>query len=225
VEAISVAASLVPGVRQVIVRDSLGGLDIHQSIFGNFNFIERVFGTERDLGSPYYFTVLVAPTPAAIWDGPDGLKASVESAIEDLRPISIFPRVERAEEVGVGISADLIVTGLPLPRGSQQAVNDSPPAQALKQRLLDRVQLYVDSLRFGEPVRSSEVIWAMMNEHGVVDVRNLQLLLYPPSFSAVDVTHLPAFTGVQEFAVGENIELQANQIPVFVDDAARLLIA
>ena len=31
--------------------------------------------------------------------------ASVESAIEDLRPISIFPRVELAEQVGIGIAA------------------------------------------------------------------------------------------------------------------------
>ena len=96
-DAIQLAVSLVPGVRQVQVRDAWGGLDINQSIFGNFNFIERLFGSERDLGSPYYLTVLVAPTPAAIWDGPDGLRVAVESAIEDLRPISIFPQVEQAE--------------------------------------------------------------------------------------------------------------------------------
>jgi hypothetical protein len=224
VEAISVAVSLVPGVRQVVVRDALGGLDIHQSIFGNFNFIERVFGTERDLASPYYFTILVAPTPAAIWDGPDGLRASIESAIQDLRPLGVFPRIERADEVGTGIAADLIVSGLPLPRGSQQVINDSPPAQALKQRLLERVQLYVDSLGFGQPVRSAEAIWAMMNEPGVVDVRNLRLLLYPPSFAAVGVTQSPASAGVQEFGAGQNVELQVNQIPVFVDDATRLRI-
>lgn len=58
-EAIEVAASLVPGVRQVQVRDGWGGLDISQSIFGNFNFVERLFGSERDLGSPYYLDVLV----------------------------------------------------------------------------------------------------------------------------------------------------------------------
>ena len=43
-DAIEIAASLVPGVRQVQVRDAWGGLDINQSIFGNFNFIERLFG-------------------------------------------------------------------------------------------------------------------------------------------------------------------------------------
>lgn len=56
VAAIETAASMVPGVRQVKVTDGWGGLDISQSIFGNFNFIERVFSGERDLGSPYYFS-------------------------------------------------------------------------------------------------------------------------------------------------------------------------
>jgi hypothetical protein len=52
VDAIRIAASLVPGVRQVQVRDAWGGLDIRQSIFGNFNFIERLFSEERDLAEP-----------------------------------------------------------------------------------------------------------------------------------------------------------------------------
>ena len=106
-DAIQTAVSLVPGVRQVRVRDNWGGLDINQAIFGDFNFIERVFGSERDIGSPYYITVLVAPTDAAIWEGPDGLRAQVESAIEDLRPVSIFPSVEEAEVIGIGISGEL----------------------------------------------------------------------------------------------------------------------
>ena len=57
---------VVPGVRQVQVRDAWGGLDIRQSIFGNFNFIERLFAEERDVATPYYFTVLIAPTRDAI---------------------------------------------------------------------------------------------------------------------------------------------------------------
>ncbi len=121
-DAIRIAASLVPGVRQVQVRDALGGLDINQSIFGNFNFIERVFGTERNLGTPYYFTLLVAPTLSALIDGPDGLIASLESAIADLRPIGIFPNIEVAEEVGVGVEAKLVVKGIPLPVGPKAAV-------------------------------------------------------------------------------------------------------
>jgi Baseplate J-like protein len=223
-DAIEIAASLVPGVRQVQVRDGWGGLDIGQSIFGNFNFVERLFGSERDLGSPYYLDVLVAPTPAAIWDGPDGLRAAVESAIEDLRPISIFPRVEQAEQLGIGIAADLVVRGLPLPSGSRATVNASPPAAALKERLLRRVRQYVDGLGFGEPVRAAEVIWVLMNEPGVADVRRPRLLRYPAGLDAVDFATTPVPSTVEEFECGANVELQANQVPVLVEDDSGLTI-
>ncbi len=224
VEALDVAVSLVPGVRQAQIRDGWGGLDINQSIFGNFNFVERLFSRERDLGSPYYFTVLVAPTRAAIWDGLDGLRASVESAIEDLRPIGIFPSVEPADEVGVGISADLVVSGLPLPSGSSTTINQSEPAQALKSRLIERVRRYVDDLRFGEPVRASEVVWAMMNEPGVADVVHLRFLKYPPGFDSVSFKSESPSVEAQEYQPGENVRLQVNQIAVFVDDPSQLTI-
>jgi hypothetical protein len=224
VEAMELAVSLVPGVRQVQIRDGLGGLDIYQSIFGNFNFLERVFGTERDLGNPYYFTVLVAPTPAAIWEGTEGLRAAIESALEDLRPISIFPRIERAEEIGVGVEAELIVRGVPLPSGTRATVNASEPAQLLKERLLDRIRRYVDSLSFGEPVRASEVIWAIMNEPGVTDVRNLRLLRYPPGFEAVDLSDGVEDVLPEALDCGVNLDLAINQIPTFVDASSGMVI-
>jgi hypothetical protein len=229
VESIQLAVSLIPGVRQVQVRDAWGGLDLSQSIFGNFNFIERVFTAERELGSPYYFTVLVAPTPAAIWTGPDGLKTAVESAIEDLRPISIFPNVISAEEVSIGITANLAVKGLPLPTGSRDTVNNSVAAKALKSRLLNRVRQYIDALQFGEMIRWSEVMWSLMNEPGIVDVSDLKLLRYPPGFSTVNLSANLTLTPVQELAGTvqpylENIRLQANQVPVFVDNDSGLTI-
>lgn len=224
VEAIQTALSLVPGVRQVQVRDALGGLDLSQSIFGNFNFMERLFSTERDLGSPYYFTVLVAPTPAAIWDGPDGLKVAIESAIEDLRPIGIFPKIMPAVEVGIGVSAQLVVRGLPLPTGPKDVVNNSSQAVDLKQRLMARLQRYIDTLSFGEPVRASEIIWALMSEPGIVDAVELKLLRYPPNFEAVDFQQSPPPNQAQIFARGKNIHLQAHEIPVFVDDPSQLEI-
>jgi len=222
VEAVEIAASLVPGVRRVQVRDAFGGLDIRQSIFGNFNFIERLFSTERDLASPYYFTVLVAPTPAAIWDGPDGLRASVESAVEGVRPISIFPRIEQAREVGVGVTADLVVRGIPLPTGSRATVNASEPARSLKDRLMERLRRQVERLGFGEPVRASEVIHALMGEPGITDVRNVRLLRYPPSF---DESQLGAAGADPEaFDCGTNVALQADEVPVYVDDPSGLTV-
>ena len=144
-----------------------------------------VFGAERDIVSPNFFTVLVALTDAAIFEGPDGVRASVESVIEDLRPIGIYPRVQEAHRVFAGIAADLVVTGIPLPRTSTGVVNDSDAAKNFKRALLDRVQRYVDTLDFGEPVRFSEVTFALMSEPGLADVRNLRLLRSPPRLGEV----------------------------------------
>jgi len=222
-QVIETVVSLVPGVRQCVVRDPLGGLDINQSIFGNFNFIERLFGTERELASPYYFTVLVAPVLAAIWEGPDGLRAAVENAIEELRPIGIFPQIKEAEQIGVGIKAKLVVEGLPLPTGSKDKVNASSAASALKTRLLARVQQYIDGLRFGEPVRASEVVWALMNEPGIADVLEMSLVRYPAGFDSISFSQ-PVKTGGQEMPKNENVKVQGHQIAVFVDDASGLEI-
>lgn len=217
VQAIQMAVSLVPGVRQVKVYDGRGGLDINQSIFGNFNFIERVFNGERDLGNPYYFTVLVAPTVHAIWDGPDGVQTHVLNAIEDLRPIGIFPSVEQAAEIGIGVEAKLVVKGLPLPSGSSQTINASAAAQALRQRLFSRLRRYIDELPFGEPVRAAEVVWTLMNEPGVADVKELRLRRYPQDLQHMTFDQAVTAGSFQTMQCGENVELQSNQIPVFVD--------
>jgi hypothetical protein len=220
-DAVEIAVSLVPGVRRVQVQDGLGGLDINQSIFGEFNFLQRLFSSERDVASPYYLTILVAPTPAAIWDGPNGLEAAVQSAVEDLRPISVFPNVVEAEIVGVAVAADLVVSGVPLP--NEPTVDASIGAQRLKQRLMDRVAGYVGGLGFGDPVRAAEVTWAMMSEPGIADVQNLSLLRYPPQFDTL------AFTGgpppdVQQTGSGENIELTGVEIAEFVEDPSGLTV-
>jgi hypothetical protein len=227
VQGLEQAISLVPGVRQVQIFDGSGGLDINQSIFGNFNFIERVFAADRDLGNPYYFTVLVAPTAAAIWDGPDGLLAHVQSAIEDLRPVGIFPSVVEATQIGIGVQAKLVVQGLPLPTGSAQTVNASAAAGALRQRIYARLKQYIDNLAFGQPVRASEVIWSIMNEPGVADVLELRLRRYPQDLNAMTFDDAVAAGSYAVIGGGENVDLQYNQIPVFVDidDPVPLTIA
>lgn len=223
VDAVRLAASLVPGVRQVAVRDGVGGLDIDQSIFGDFSFVERLFSSDRDLGSPYYFTVLVATTSAAVWDGPDGVAAQVAAAIEDLRPIGIFPRIVQAAEIGVGVRATLVVRGLPIPGGTSAAVNASAAAKDLKARLFGRLRAYVEGLAFGEPVRAAEVTWTLMNEPGIVDVRGLQLLRYPPQVETVDFL-TGAASMAQALPVGENVVLGQDQIaaPVQADDLLQI---
>lgn len=212
-ESIRTALSLLPGVRQVQVRDRVGGLDVNQPIFGTFNFVERLFGAERDLASPYFLDVIVAATEAAIWDGPDGLAAAIDAAVEDLRPIGIRPSIQPVDSVYVGVAAKLLVTGLPLPRGSSgKSVNDSQTAMALKQRLLARVGRYVNGLGLGEPVRAAEVMWALMSEPGIADVQGLRLERYPPAGDG------------SEIEAGDNVPIRPTQIATFVDSADKLRI-
>lgn len=220
VDAIRLAASLVPGVRRVVVRDG-GGLDVNLPIFGTFNFLERVFGAERDLASPAFFTILVGLNDAAIFSGPGGVKASIESIIEDLRPIGIYPRVVEAARVFVGLSAELVVDGVPLPRGPGGVIQESPAAVSFKRALLDRVDRYVETLAFGDPVRAAEVTYALMGQPGLADVRNLRLLRSPPKQG--DRKNL-AGRVFSELPYGENLTLRVDEIATLADDEALLRI-
>jgi hypothetical protein len=225
VDAVSAAVATIPGVRQVQVRDGWGGLDINQSIFGYFNFLERLFGSERNVATPYTFDIMVAPTEAALWDGPDGLEASILSAVEDLRPMGVFAVVKPASQVFIGLSGNLVVKGLPLPRGPKgMVINDSTAAVALKQRLLARAARTVNTLEFGEPVRVSEVIWAMMNEPGIADIQDLRLLRYPPSYGKAETTAAPNIRVFEKCAAGQNVQVQGTEIATFVDDYSQLVI-
>ncbi|RUN74792.1 hypothetical protein EJC47_19750 [Sphingomonas sp. TF3] len=221
---IELAASLVPGVRQVKVIDLYGGLDIDMAIFGNFNFAERVFGSERNLVTPYLFTILVAPTAAAIWSGPDGLAAQIADTIEDLRPVGIFPEIREASEVYVGVRANLVIEGIPLPSGDRATVNASAPALAFKQRLLERCRGYVDRLEFGEQVSPAKISWALMSEPGVVDVRDLRLLRYPLPPSEIDFAGPASANAVDLLGCGEAAALAGNQIAQFIDNPTDLTI-
>lgn len=209
-DAVAVAVSLVPGVRQVQVRDGVGGLDLNQSVFGTLSFLDGVFSTERDITNPFYVTVLVAPTPAAVWEGHGGLKESVLAAIEDIRPLGIFPAVERSEPVSVSLAADVLVAGVPLPPGGTDVVNASAAATALKHRLSEQVRSYVMGLSFGDPVRAAEVTYALMSVPGVQDVRGLELLRWPGTPDGYP-------GGTVRLAAGQNAEVGPTSIPTYVE--------
>lgn len=218
-DAVRVAVSLVPGVRQVVVKDLYGGLDINQSIYGNFSFAERLFSEQRSLGSPYFFTVLVAPEEAAIWDGPGQLADTVREAIDQVRPIGIAPNIERAGQVGVAFSARLIVDGLPVP-STRLAVASGGSAEiaALLGRINDRVRRYVARLRIGEPVRFSEVMWALMNEPGVSDARDIRLLRYPPTLADLDLSGSGGGLTPTRYKCGQDVEIGPAEVAVLVAD-------
>jgi hypothetical protein len=224
VDAMALAVSLVPGVRQAKLVDLQGGLDIDLPLFGTFQFSERVFGTERDLASPYYFTVLVAPTPAAIWEGADGLAALVAETLEDLRPVGVFPDIRQASERVVGVRADIVVDGLPLPSGDRATVNQSPAAQALKRRIGARLKASIDGLGLGEPVSPAKLTWIILNEPGVADVRNLRLTRYPQPASEMDFAAAANPALAQALDCGAALQVEPDQVAVYVDDIDELTI-
>lgn len=205
-DALRVAVSLVPGVRQVVVKDLYGGLDVNQSIYGNFSFAERLFSEQRSLGNPYFVTVLVAAEEAAVWDGPGQLADRVRAAVDEVRPIGIAPSIEQALQVGVGFRVRISLDGPP---------SDGGGRAGLVGRIVDRVRRYVGRLRIGEPVRYSEIIWAAMNEPGVTDARDLHLLRYPPRLTE-DVLGDGVPYGVQQLAVGEDVVVGPAEVAVLV---------
>jgi hypothetical protein len=222
-DAMATTVSLLPGVRQVTVRDGWGGIDLSQSVFGDFTFLDRLFAADRDLASPYFVSVLIAPTEAAVWEGPNGLRAAVEAAIRDVRPIGVFPGVVEADQVFLGVQADIITSGIALPAGSAASTNSSPAALALKGRLLDRLHRVVDTLRMAEPVRCAAVTAALMGEPGVTDVVNLRLVRFPRMLDQVGST-MDADPTPQILGPDENLALGADQIAVLVDATDRLTV-
>jgi hypothetical protein len=215
-EAIQAAVAMVTGVRSSTVQDQFGGLDIDRSIFGDFNFMERLFAAERDLVSPYAFAILVAPEEGAIWGGPGGLLEAVLSAVEDLRPIGLFPRVERASTVYVYVRARILVRGLPLPSGGLAAMNQSQPARAFKARLLKRIDSYIGTLGFNSPVRAARVEYQIMSDPNVVDVQGLELLRASGASLVAD--------GPQGIGPGANLEPSPKSVPVLVDSDTYLTL-
>jgi uncharacterized phage protein gp47/JayE len=210
VEAVRNTARLVDGVRDCRVFDPLGGVDVSLSKFNLFQFSRRRFGTQRFLGTPYFFDVLVAIQPGFLWEteGPvTGVRELVEKAIANVRPISIFPNVRPANEVSVGIRARVTVR----PGHDTRAV-----AASIKSALEERV----NAGGLGNAVLYAEVTRDIMQLAGVVDVQQLHLRRNPPRLSTISFGTSERFQGeVIEAAVGENIDLLPDEIAVFRVDS------
>jgi hypothetical protein len=94
---------------------------------------------------------------------------------------------------------------------------------ALVGRIADRVRRYVGQLHIGEPVRYSEVMWAVMNEQGVTDARDLHMLRYPPRLTS-DVLGGSQAYDVQQLALGEDVAIGPAEVPVLVTDPSDVVV-
>ncbi|MFF7534705.1 baseplate J/gp47 family protein [Streptomyces bobili] len=199
----------VPGVRDAAIFDPLGGVDASHRRFNTYLFGQRPFSTQRHSGSPYYFDVVVAVEPGWPWRQTDGDIPAVHDAVLDVvqqwRPVSIFPNINPANQVDVGVRATLLV---------QPGHNPD----AIKGEILAAVQDGVDRLRLGRAVLHSDIVLTARSTAGVVDVQNLRLRRCAPVFGDISLSGA-VFGNAQELSVGENLLLAPDEIARFAIDS------
>lgn len=209
-EAVRRAIKAVDGVRDCRLFDPLGGVDVSQSRFGLFPFAQRRFGTQRLLGTPYFFDVLVAVFPGFPWEsqpGVVGLKEAIENAIRELRPVSIFPNIRRANNVVVGLRARILI-------------KSGHDRQGVVASIKDRLSRRVNAQGLGNGALFSDVNCDCRAVSGVIDVQGLHLRRCPPEFAGVSFGPRQRFQAhTIEAAIGENIDLTPNEIAVFRIDS------
>lgn len=205
-EAVRDAVKQLDGVRDCRLFDPAGGVDVSLSKFNLFAFNTRKFGVQRSLGSPYFFDVLVATEPGYLWEtsgAVTGLHDTVDQAISEVRPISIFPNIRPANNVFIGVRADIVL----------KSGHDAPAVAA---SLRDKLEHRVNALGLGSAVLHAEVVHDFMDVAGVIDVQQLHLRRCPSRLATVTFGTTPIFQSEMiEAATGENIELKADEIAVF----------
>ena len=211
VDSVRAAALSVPGVVDVAISDPLGGVDVSQSYFNLFKFDERLFSGERRLGEPYFFDVVVAHEFARPWrtDTIQGLVTPVTGiyeqvldAVDRVRPIGIHPNVIQADHIEVGVRAEVVVDA-------------GYDVQALRAAFKQRLTGYIGELKLGGDVLFSQVMRALVDQPGVVDVQNMHLRRCPPAFGRITFGAVPFQSAVIEAPAGESLELGPTEVAIF----------
>ena len=211
VDSVRAAALSVPGVVDVAISDPLGGVDVSQSYFNLFRFDERVFSGERRLGDPYYFDVVVAHEFARPWrtDTISGLATPVTgiyeqvlAAVERVRPVGIHPNIVQADHIEVGLRADVVIDA-------------GYDPQALRAAFKQRLTGYIGELKLGGDVLYSQVMRAIVDQPGVVDVQDMHLRRCPPAFGRITFGAVPFQSAVIEAPAGESLALGPTEVAIF----------
>jgi hypothetical protein len=199
----------VAGVIDVLLFDPLGGVDVSQSYFDLFNFSQRLFSSERRLGEPYFFDIVVAHEFAWPWrtQGPvPGVFERVSVAVDRVRPVGIHPNIIEANHIEVGVRAKVIVHA-----GYDQ--------QAILASIKQRITTDIGALKLGSDVLYSQVMRAFVEQPGVVDVQNMHLRRCPPGFGRITFGTVPHQTRLIEAAIGENLAMSATELAILRTDS------
>lgn len=203
----------VDGVRDCRLFDPQGGVDVSLSKFNFFLFNQRQFGAQRLLGSPYFFEILVAVLPGFPWeteDGIIGLRETIAEAIDEVRPVSIFPNIRLANTVFVGLRANIRI---------KSGHDANAVAASIKRALEGRV----NALGLGNAVLYAEVMRDCINVPYVVDVQQMHLRRSPPRLATITFGRSERFLADSvEAAIGENLVLKPDEIAVVEIDSPLL---
>lgn len=207
VDAVAQAALAVDGVVDVVLSDPLGGVDVSQSYFDLFNFDQRAFSSERRVGEPYFFSVVVAHDFVHPWlsiGSVRGIRDQVTTAVDAVRPIGIHANVVEADHIEIGLRATVVVAS-----GSD--------GTGLLASIRQRLATDIGSLRLGGDVLYSQVVRAFVEQPGVLDVQGLHLRRLPPAFGRITFGDDVLMQAVlAEAAVGENLAMGPTELATFV---------
>lgn len=208
-EAVRQAVLDVDGVIDVLLSDPLGGVDVSQSFFDEFAFGERLFSAERRIGEPYTFDIVVAHEFRWPWRTTGvvpGVYERVLDVVDRVRPAGVHPNIVEADHVDVGVRARVVV---------ERGYDEAALATAIRARLADAF----GDLRLGGDVLYSQVVRAIVEVPGVVDVQRLHLRRHPPAFGRITFGEVPHQTTPVDAAVGQNLVMGPSELPVFRTDA------
>ncbi|MFI6166357.1 baseplate J/gp47 family protein [Nocardia sp. NPDC051052] len=211
-QSVRAAVLRVRGVVDTLLSDTLGGADVTKSIFDEFNFGERAFSGERKFGEPYFFDVVVAHEFARPWrttGSVTGIYEQVKAEVDRVRPVGIYPNIIEADHIEIGLRATVIIEpGL--------------ESNSLRAALLDRLSRSVGALRLGSDVVFSQVMSLLVDQPGVLDVRELRLRRFPPAFGRITFGSELFQAEPIEVGFGENLALGATEIAQFRQDSLLL---
>ena len=198
-DAVVRAVMSVDGVVDALISDPLGGVDVAQSLFNQFDFGTRLFSAERLIGEPYRFDIVVAHEFRWPWDTTavqTGVYDRVLAAVDPVRPPGIHPNIVEADHIDVGVRATVVV-------------EPAYDGAALLARIEDRIASGVAGLKLSGDVLSSQVM----------NVRSLHLRRGPAAFGRITLGGVPFQAAIVEAAVGENLSMGPTELAVFRADS------
>ncbi|HET8971640.1 MAG TPA: baseplate J/gp47 family protein [Candidatus Nanopelagicales bacterium] len=208
-ESVHQAVLDVDGVVDATLSDPLGGVDVSQSVFGLFDFGNRLYSAERGIGEAYTVDVVVAHEFRWPWrtaGAVPGVFERVSAAIDRVRPPGVHPNVIEADQIEIGVRAGVVI-------------QPGYDGAALLARIMARIAGEASGFRLGSDVLASQVMRAFTDEPGVIDVRGLHLRRGQPAFGRITLGG-EVFMGTPvEAAVGENLAMGPTELAQFQPDS------